>query len=55
LTQADIFGSLANIHADDFSGEHLLRACGEAKKRAVEGMLAQQLTDNRSVKNLRLP
>jgi len=55
LTHADIFGLLANIRAGIFSGRYLLGAYGEAKKRMVEGLLAQQVTDNRSLKNLRVP
>jgi hypothetical protein len=55
LTHADIFGLLANIHAGIFSGQYLLGPYGEAKKRMVEGLLAQQANDNRSLKNLRVP
>jgi hypothetical protein len=54
LTHADIFSLLANIHAGIFSGRYLIRASGEAKKRMVEEVLAQQVTDNRSLKNLRV-
>jgi hypothetical protein len=47
LTHADIFGPRANIRAGIFSGQYLLAAHAEAKKRMVEGLLAQQVIDNR--------
>jgi hypothetical protein len=55
LTRADIFAVLANIRAGIFSGQHLLGVGREAKKRMVTGILAQQATDNRALKNLRVP
>ncbi|WP_163747725.1 hypothetical protein [Mycolicibacterium helvum] len=54
MTQVDIFGLPANIPGPIFSGQYLFTAYGEAKKRMVEGLPVQQVTDDRSLENLRV-
>jgi len=46
---------MANNGAEDSRGEHLLGVGREAKKHMVGRFLAQNVIDNRSVKNLRVP